>query len=424
MLDTYSKFPDILLSDSTYKVNELDMPLYAMVTFDGNGDTKPVCLFLVNDEEEDTITSMVQVFKSWNSTWTEAKVVLTDKDMVERNVFKKEMPHIRLQLCLFHVKRNFKREITSSAYTITQEERLRSLKAIEDMIHARDEVQYLERRDIFRQTCPSNVNDYFEKNWHPIREQWVVGLVKDLRNFTEFTTNRVERFFGTLKKLATKKQDIKSFIRELLTLVNSLSNEKTYKNIRQATTVPLGIPSSNCPFKEVLTTRALETISPQFSLADYVTIIDDTTVKSQTGCILKPTLNCCTCQFFKMNDLPCRHMLKLAQHNNTTNNLIKSIRDRHKQYFYTPVKYSQKFANTPSFSISKQTPTRNCPLTPRTKLKKVQGVFKAAITKLTTLGTEEFNTRLEKCREFVDAICSGKDFLMVEGMLLSLNIIL
>jgi hypothetical protein len=44
-----------------------------------------------------------------NRIWKfiDVKVILTDKDMSERNVLGKAMPQANLQLSLFHVLRNF-----------------------------------------------------------------------------------------------------------------------------------------------------------------------------------------------------------------------------------------------------------------------------------------------------------------------------
>lgn len=52
---------------------------------------------------------MVQVFKENSSSWTDTKTVMTDKDFVERKVFKEEFPEASLMICLFHLQRSFRR---------------------------------------------------------------------------------------------------------------------------------------------------------------------------------------------------------------------------------------------------------------------------------------------------------------------------
>ena len=43
MRSDYDKFPEVLLADGTYKVNDIHMPLYSFVVIDGNMDTQTVC---------------------------------------------------------------------------------------------------------------------------------------------------------------------------------------------------------------------------------------------------------------------------------------------------------------------------------------------------------------------------------------------
>ena len=66
---------------------------------------------------------MFELFKENNPSWCKVSVVLTDKDMTERGCFSDAFPGVSLQICLFHVKRNFRREITGGKYNITSSER-------------------------------------------------------------------------------------------------------------------------------------------------------------------------------------------------------------------------------------------------------------------------------------------------------------
>ena len=66
---------------------------------------------------------MVNVFQKHNSKWTETNVIMTDKDMNERDVLQEAFPDATLQLCLFHVLRCFRREVTIEAMAIWSAER-------------------------------------------------------------------------------------------------------------------------------------------------------------------------------------------------------------------------------------------------------------------------------------------------------------
>ena len=99
---TFSSYPEIILIDATYKLNELRMPLYLMLIIDGNVQSEIVAAFLTTLETREAITAMVQAFKLHNPNWSHTKVVISDKDFTERSVFEAEFPGASLIICLFH----------------------------------------------------------------------------------------------------------------------------------------------------------------------------------------------------------------------------------------------------------------------------------------------------------------------------------
>lgn len=88
------------------------LPLYMIISIDRNGQSEIVAVFLLTEEDETSLTQVIDIFKKNNPSWENVRVILTDKDMSERNVLSKAMPQANLQLCLFHVLRSFRREIT------------------------------------------------------------------------------------------------------------------------------------------------------------------------------------------------------------------------------------------------------------------------------------------------------------------------
>ena len=51
MQEMFSNFPELLLIDATYKLNDLRMPLYIMMVVDGNGESDIVALWIVASED-------------------------------------------------------------------------------------------------------------------------------------------------------------------------------------------------------------------------------------------------------------------------------------------------------------------------------------------------------------------------------------
>ena len=105
----FDAFPEILLINATYKLNNLRLPLYIMLAIDGNGESEIIGLMLLADEQADMLRRMIRLFKKHNLAWEGINCVMADKDMTERNIIKEEIPQAGLLICLFHTMRSFKR---------------------------------------------------------------------------------------------------------------------------------------------------------------------------------------------------------------------------------------------------------------------------------------------------------------------------
>ena len=90
MKSTFQRFPEVLLSDSTYKTNNVNMALYVLMAVDGNSESHIVAAFLLSKEDKISLTDMMQRFKTRNPQWQNTQCIITDKDMTERSVFKSE----------------------------------------------------------------------------------------------------------------------------------------------------------------------------------------------------------------------------------------------------------------------------------------------------------------------------------------------
>ena len=70
MQSSFEKFPEVLLVDATHKTSDTEMPLYALLVVDGNGESEVAAIFLVKHEDEASIRQMVQIFKGRKSALT------------------------------------------------------------------------------------------------------------------------------------------------------------------------------------------------------------------------------------------------------------------------------------------------------------------------------------------------------------------
>ena len=102
-----------------YKLNNLRMPLYILMVVDGNGESEVIGLWIVASEDKPTISHLMEIFITYNNT-SKTKCIMADKDMTERNVLAEELPSAILLICLFHVLRTFRREITCEKWALPQ----------------------------------------------------------------------------------------------------------------------------------------------------------------------------------------------------------------------------------------------------------------------------------------------------------------
>ena len=87
---------------------------------------------------------------------------------------------------------------------ISQSERFMNLELVSKMAYARSEEAYLQIYNEFNQCAPKGVLDYFNENWHTIRNEWVDGLKNLQCNFMNRTNNRLDSINGKLKAVITK----------------------------------------------------------------------------------------------------------------------------------------------------------------------------------------------------------------------------
>ena len=147
MQNIYTHFPEILLVDATYKLLDLRMPVYLLMGIDGDGLSEVVAMFIVAEETKEVIQATVELFKKHNPSWDETKVVKSDKDFTERDVFKSCFPALSLSICLYHTLRSFRREITCEKMGITSAERLRALEILSSLAHSKTAGEYEKHLD-------------------------------------------------------------------------------------------------------------------------------------------------------------------------------------------------------------------------------------------------------------------------------------
>ena len=128
---TYAACLELIMVDATYKLNELWIPLYLILIVDGNGKSEIVGLTSL--ETREAISEMVRWFKIHNSPRKSTRVILTDKDFVEK---------ADLLYCFFHTFQSFRREITFEKMGLCSCKHSHILELCQKLAYSKSEADY------------------------------------------------------------------------------------------------------------------------------------------------------------------------------------------------------------------------------------------------------------------------------------------
>ena len=102
MKNCFYSYPEIVFINVTYKLLDINTPVYVMLVEDSNGQSEIAFTCLLVNEDHDSVKWMMETFKKRKSNWQKVRVVMADKDMDKRNVIKESFPML---ICLFHVQK-------------------------------------------------------------------------------------------------------------------------------------------------------------------------------------------------------------------------------------------------------------------------------------------------------------------------------
>ena len=317
MKDIFSAYPELVCVDATYKLLELRFPVYVMLIEDGNGQSEIVAIFLLLEENERSISAMVNSFKSHNNRWESVRVLMADKDMTEREVFASAFPQAKLLICLYHTFRSFRREIATEKMGITSGQRSMCLEMLQQMAYATSEEGYSEIYTRFCKCAPLTVVEYVAENWHSIHEQWVMGMKFCTGNFLNSTNNRLESINQKLKSVISRYSSLEEFIEKFFLILRVLRSERDQKAAISVLKVPVVFhdttDDATLRYMKYLTPYAYQFVAKQLSLKDKVALPEQTEeetyeILSSEGRVSVTSSSCTCCSWLSMR-LPCRHIL-------------------------------------------------------------------------------------------------------------------
>ena len=322
MKECFSKFPEVLLLDGTYSINNCGMPLYAFLAEDGNGHGQIVGLFLLARENAVDIKSMVEIFASANPTVADTKTVVVDKDFSEIAALQTVLPHVALQLCTFHCIKAVKAKLSTLA--ISTDEKRDLLAIFRKLLYAKDEAEFQGLTEQIH-TKSQVFLDYLAQNWFPIKERWVHYMKNCHLNLGNTTTNRIESQFGKLKQLLQSKVSLALCLRQLLQFADSIRGSMSFSTftMQNKTSYNTKLSSDEGRFFGLCTRYACDRIVRSIEKAqrEHYTVTHNTSSdgthsvhnsrKNLTYTV--DNLSSCSCLYYSSCLLPCKHVFAVRK---------------------------------------------------------------------------------------------------------------
>ena len=345
------------------------------------------------------------------------QVIITDKDFGERQVFREVLPHVNLQLCLFHVLKVFRKEIPEKD-KLTSDQKQTILKHLDALAQATSPSNFEELYNFFLVDATPNVISYIEKNWLPIKNEWVSCFKNKVFNLGETTNNRAEAFFGHFKEIVDRHHTVAEMLTGLLNHISFLRREKRRQFLSHDVKVPVNqtVDPNLLDYFVYCTPRVFKRIEKEFhkvsDFFDQSTFVNNTV--SYYGKTYTISNDTCTCQFFTSHNLPCKHMFALAKHNNSPSYFFQNaIHPR-----FRKDKYRQLYGLSPDIASTIQTNLATkktpAPLDSSQKYKIVSSELSIITNNLIFLGQHEFSYYLELIKQLSSFIKDKKKAFLCE----------
>lgn len=288
-----SAWPEIVFVNGTYSLVNLDLTLMVLLVEDGNGRSEVVGSALIDTEDAETLQWFVDCFQKDNlKAASKIKCFMTDKDMIERSVFEKTFPAVEMYLCLFHTLKTFRRVVTSRDMDLKEVEKNDILLMLLKVVYSDDEVDYMKKYQEFKNSRPIKIVDYYNKNWHLNRHQWLKHAMIN-GNFNNATNNRLESVNAKIKAIVHRRNPLSIFIDRYFRWYQSHTQENDLLMARQFLKEPvLTVKNEAAQYSAYLTPFAFEEVCKELNACNEITF-RDCDLQTKTCIILVHFLNQC-----------------------------------------------------------------------------------------------------------------------------------
>ena len=111
------------------------------------------------------------------------------------------------------------------------------------MAYSTSEEKYMAIYSRFKDTAPLAVIEYFDEQWHQIRNEWALGMKYSTGNFLNGTNNRLECLNAKLKSVISRYSSLNEFVEKFFLILHVLRSERDYKACLTVQKVPVSFHS-------------------------------------------------------------------------------------------------------------------------------------------------------------------------------------
>ncbi|XP_055306078.1 uncharacterized protein LOC129570476 [Sitodiplosis mosellana] len=399
----FDTYPEVVMFDGTYKLNDRRMPLVILLVIDGNGESQIAGLCVVRSENDQTFRNLFDEFKKENPKHTDIKIIMSDKASANASAFKTSFPNAKHQLCVFHVLQIFNREVTTRMRKMTPDQVKEAVNILRKMVYAESQAQY-DRcyQQLTNMNCPL-LMEYFNTYWHGIQEKWVAHYVNQHANYENRSNNRLESVNQKIKTIVAKYSSLASFFDDLITCIAAFNIERDHKAaesiLRKSLATKINTDYDN-KYAKLLTKYAFDKYKLQSMKSTQVQfsrigLLDADCI--QDGVDITVSEDECSCKFFRTMNLPCAHIIAFLNHYGESPykpSLCSQHWLRERAQFLSEFAYATS-KSTKADVVTEDTAKRKRNLTPNEKFNKASIETKKICEVLAEKSQEEFDECLE-----------------------------
>ncbi|XP_035209357.1 uncharacterized protein LOC118183859 isoform X2 [Stegodyphus dumicola] len=317
MKDVFNFYPDRICLDVSHRILDGSIFLYLFLCEDPNGCIYTISVGLLFTDDADSLMWLLNTFKRHNPNWRRTKIILADPEIKARDIIRNSFPNPFVIICSYHAFRSFKNGIENGRIVdnLSSEQKKFTLDLFRSMYLAHTQAEY----EVYYQQfllLHSSLVSYFQEFWLPIQYQWRTGLDYYHEDIFYAFTSYLEYLDSNIKPVYMADSNIMDFLKKLF-LILLLKRKEKSSVLTFSNPVLYSRFSPEYQISRVLTPFASKFVINQLDLSYEINV--DCSILSESyffdnfGSSVSASASVCSCQFFLLTFLPCRHIFAVRK---------------------------------------------------------------------------------------------------------------